>query len=148
LLGLQPPTSGDVLVNGVHLDASDRKDMARHIQPIFQDPFSSLNPRKTLRQIIKLPLIVHGIDDSKTWDKKVEQMLDVVGLPKRVIDNYPNELAGGQRHLSRLIKGFPAFCRSRPWRLPWSGFNIKGGKTSIRAMCCKPCSVISGASAR
>jgi oligopeptide/dipeptide ABC transporter ATP-binding protein len=97
LLGLQPPTSGDVLVNGVHLDASDRKDMARHIQPIFQDPFSSLNPRKTLRQIIKLPLIVHGIDDSKTWDKKVEQMLDVVGLPKRVIDNYPNELSGGQR---------------------------------------------------
>lgn len=97
LLGLQLPTSGDVLVNSKHLTASDRKVMARSIQPIFQDPFSSLNPRKTLRQIIKLPLIVHDIGDAGSRDAKVVEMLDVVGLPKRVLDNYPNELSGGQR---------------------------------------------------
>ncbi|EPN08689.1 peptide ABC transporter ATP-binding protein, partial [Pseudomonas syringae pv. actinidiae ICMP 19094] len=61
LLGLLAPSSGDVLVNGKHLAGTDRKEMARHIQPIFQDPYSSLNPRKTLREIVTLPLIVHDI---------------------------------------------------------------------------------------
>jgi oligopeptide/dipeptide ABC transporter ATP-binding protein len=97
LLGLLPPTSGDVLVGGKHLTAADRRQMARHIQPIFQDPYSSLNPRKTLRQIVALPLIVHDIDSPGERRKKVEAMFDVVGLPKRVIDSYPAQLSGGQR---------------------------------------------------
>nr|BFE98101.1 ATP-binding cassette domain-containing protein [Pseudomonas brassicacearum subsp. brassicacearum] len=97
LLGLLPPTSGDVLVNGKHLAATDRKAMSRHIQPIFQDPYSSLNPRKTLREIITLPLIVHDIGSPAERRKKTEAMLDVVGLPKRVIDSYPSQLSGGQR---------------------------------------------------
>ena len=97
LLGLLPPTSGDVLVNGKHLAATDRKQMSRHIQPIFQDPYSSLNPRKTLREIVTLPLIVHDIGSTAERRKKTEAMLDVVGLPKRVIDSYPSQLSGGQR---------------------------------------------------
>jgi oligopeptide/dipeptide ABC transporter ATP-binding protein len=97
LLGLLPPTSGDVLVGGKHLTAADRRLMARHIQPIFQDPYSSLNPRKTLREIVTLPLIVHAIDTPQERRKKVEAMFDVVGLPKRVIDSYPAQLSGGQR---------------------------------------------------
>lgn len=97
LLGLLKPSGGDVLVNGRHLTTTDRKDMARHIQPIFQDPYSSLNPRKTLRQIVTLPLIVHGIGTPAERDRRALEMLDVVGLPKRVIDSYPNQLSGGQR---------------------------------------------------
>lgn len=97
LLGLLKPSGGDVLVNGRHLTTTDRKDMARHIQPIFQDPYSSLNPRKTLRQIMTLPLIVHGIGTPAERDRRALEMLDVVGLPKRVIDSYPNQLSGGQR---------------------------------------------------
>ncbi|WDY56918.1 ABC transporter ATP-binding protein [Pseudomonas sp. PSKL.D1] len=97
LLGLVPPTSGDVLVNGQHLAATDRKAMSRHIQPIFQDPYSSLNPRKTLRDIVTLPLIVHQIGTPVERRQKAEAMLDLVGLPKRVYDSYPNQLSGGQR---------------------------------------------------
>ncbi|AYN97048.1 ATP-binding cassette domain-containing protein [Pseudomonas sp. LTJR-52] len=97
LLGLLKPSGGDVLVNGRYLTSTDRKDMARHIQPIFQDPYSSLNPRKTLRQIVTLPLIVHGIGTPAERDRRALEMLDVVGLPKRVIDSYPNQLSGGQR---------------------------------------------------
>ncbi len=97
LLGLLPPTSGDVLVNGKHLTAADRRLMSRHIQPIFQDPYSSLNPRKTLRQIVTLPLIVHQLGTAKEQRQQVERMFDIVGLPKRVIDSYPGQLSGGQR---------------------------------------------------
>ena len=97
LLGLLKPSGGDVLVNGRYLTSTDRKDMARHIQPILQDPYSSLNPRKTLRQIVTLPLIVHGIGTPAERDRRALEMLDVVGLPKRVIDSYPNQLSGGQR---------------------------------------------------
>lgn len=97
LLGLLPPSSGDVLVNGRHLAATDRKEMARRIQPIFQDPYSSLNPRKTLREIVTLPLIVHGIGSREERRRQTEQMMDMVGLPKRVIDSYPSQLSGGQR---------------------------------------------------
>ncbi|WP_144430996.1 ATP-binding cassette domain-containing protein, partial [Pseudomonas syringae pv. coryli] len=89
LLGLLAPSSGDVLVNGKHLAGTDRKEMARRIQPIFQDPYSSLNPRKTLREIVTLPLIVHGIGTPAERRQRAEAMMDVVGLPKRVIDSYP-----------------------------------------------------------
>ncbi|POQ08281.1 putative peptide ABC transporter ATP-binding protein y4tS [Pseudomonas syringae pv. avii] len=97
LLGLLAPSSGDVLVNGKHLASTDRKEMARRIQPIFQDPYSSLNPRKTLREIVTLPLIVHDIGSNAERRQRVEAMMDVVGLPKRVIDSYPSQLSGGQR---------------------------------------------------
>ncbi|WP_299567225.1 ATP-binding cassette domain-containing protein, partial [uncultured Sulfitobacter sp.] len=55
LLGLEAPTSGEVLVDGKALDGQDRLALARRIQPIFQDPYSSLNPRKTIQDIIALP---------------------------------------------------------------------------------------------
>ncbi|RMT73658.1 Peptide ABC transporter, ATP-binding protein [Pseudomonas savastanoi pv. nerii] len=97
LLGLLAPSSGDVLVNGKHLAGTDRKEMARRIQPIFQDPYSSLNPRKTLREIVTLPLIVHDIGTHTERRQRAEAMMDVVGLPKRVIDSYPSQLSGGQR---------------------------------------------------
>ncbi|RMO65746.1 Oligopeptide/dipeptide ABC transporter, ATP-binding protein [Pseudomonas syringae pv. aptata] len=97
LLGLLAPSSGDVLVNGKHLAGTDRKETARRIQPIFQDPYSSLNPRKTLREIVTLPLIVHGIGTPAERRQRAEAMMDVVGLPKRVIDSYPSQLSGGQR---------------------------------------------------
>ncbi|MCA5966743.1 ABC transporter ATP-binding protein [Pseudomonas sp. P129] len=97
LLGLLAPSSGDVLVNGKHLAGTDRNEMARRIQPIFQDPYSSLNPRKTLREIVTLPLIVHGIGTPAERRQRAEAMMDVVGLPKRVIDSYPSQLSGGQR---------------------------------------------------
>ena len=97
LLGLLEPSSGNVLFNGREVDPSERKEHARHIQPIFQDPYSSLNPRKTVAEIVGLPLKIHGIGTSAERAKKVRGILDLVGMPERTYGQYPNQLSGGQR---------------------------------------------------
>ena len=97
LLGLEKPTTGNVRVYGQPFGTHDRRWIARRIQPIFQDPYSSLNPRKSVREIITLPLKVHSVGDSSSWDKEVAKMLDLVGLPQRLIDASPSQMSGGQR---------------------------------------------------
>jgi peptide/nickel transport system ATP-binding protein len=98
LLGLEMPTDGEIMIDGKPVDRDgDRKAIARRIQPIFQDPYSSLNPRKTIGSIVSLPLRVHKVGDPLSWRKSVEDILDIVGLPRRVYDSYPNQLSGGQR---------------------------------------------------
>lgn len=98
LLGLELPSSGEVLVDGELLGGHDRKYIARRIQPVFQDPYSSLNPRKTIAEIISLPMVVHGTAASaQAREKRVEKMLDLVGLPQRVKNSYPSQMSGGQR---------------------------------------------------
>lgn len=97
LLGLEAPTSGQVLVDGKPIGGENRLELARRIQPIFQDPYSSLNPRKSIEDIIALPLRVHSVGDEASRLKKVRDILDVVGLPSRVLTNYPSQMSGGQR---------------------------------------------------
>lgn len=97
LLGLEAPSSGQVLVDGQALGGQDRLALARRIQPIFQDPYSSLNPRKSIYDIIALPLRVHGIRDEASRQKSVREILDIVGLPARVMNSYPSQMSGGQR---------------------------------------------------
>ncbi|MGD9864566.1 MAG: ABC transporter ATP-binding protein [Pseudodonghicola sp.] len=97
LLGLEAPTTGQVLVDGAALGTQDRLALARRIQPIFQDPYSSLNPRKSIADIISLPLRIHGIGDAASQTRAVREILDVVGLPARVMNSYPSQMSGGQR---------------------------------------------------
>ncbi|WP_039784841.1 ATP-binding cassette domain-containing protein [Herbaspirillum huttiense] len=97
LLGLLAPTSGNVLINGQEVDPTERRAHARHIQPIFQDPYSSLNPRKTVGEIVGLPLKLHGIGNAAERNGQVRQILDLVGMPERTHTQYPNQLSGGQR---------------------------------------------------
>ncbi|MBO9538398.1 ATP-binding cassette domain-containing protein [Herbaspirillum sp.] len=97
LLGLLEPSSGNVLFNGREVDPGQRKEHARHIQPIFQDPYSSLNPRKTVAEIVGLPLQIHRIGNAAERDRMVRQILDLVGMPERTYGQYPNQLSGGQR---------------------------------------------------
>ncbi len=97
LLGLLEPTAGNVLINGQEVDPTLRKDNARHIQPIFQDPYSSLNPRKTVAEIVGLPLKLHRIGTSAEQQQSVRKILDLVGMPERTYGQYPNQLSGGQR---------------------------------------------------
>lgn len=97
LLGLEEVTSGDVLLDGQPVSALERKEIARRIQPIFQDPYSSLNPRKSIGSIISLPIRVHKVGGSAEWKRRIEEMMDLVGLPRRMQRNYPNQLSGGQR---------------------------------------------------
>jgi peptide/nickel transport system ATP-binding protein len=94
LLGLLAPSAGSVTLSGAELQALDRRDISRRIQPVFQDPYSSLNPRKNIAAIIALPLRVHGLSGER---EKVREMMDLVGLPARLADSYPGQLSGGQR---------------------------------------------------
>ncbi|MBK1838490.1 ATP-binding cassette domain-containing protein [Azospirillum sp. YIM B02556] len=97
LLGLTKPTSGEIRIDGVPIARTDRREVARRIQPVFQDPYSSLNPRKSVADLIALPLVAHGIGTSASRQQKVAEMLDAVGLPRRMIDAYPGQMSGGQR---------------------------------------------------
>jgi peptide/nickel transport system ATP-binding protein len=97
LLGLQAATSGEVELGGEPLSALDRKRAASRVQPIFQDPFASLNARQTIGEIIGLPLRVHGnMSRADRW-QMVKAMLDRVGLAEHMVDVLPHELSGGQR---------------------------------------------------
>ncbi len=97
ILGLLPPTSGTIKIDGQPIDQMKRLDIARNLQPIFQDPYSSLNPRKSIGSIITLPLKVQKDSNPETWRQRVEEMMEIVGLPARLYNNYPNQLSGGQR---------------------------------------------------
>lgn len=97
LLGLLAPSSGEIRLDGQSIGALDRHAVARRIQPVFQDPYASLNPRKTIQAIISLPLDVHGIGSRAERERRVAEMMDLVGLPDRLRHSYPNQLSGGQR---------------------------------------------------
>ncbi len=97
LLGLLPPTSGNVLIEGREIDAGDHKALATRIQPIFQDPYSSLNPRRTVADIVEVALRLHNIGTPETRKQRVQEMLDRVGMPTRTHGQYPGQLSGGQR---------------------------------------------------
>jgi peptide/nickel transport system ATP-binding protein len=97
LLGLEKPTSGKILIDGEDLTGLDRIAVARRVQPIFQDPYSSLNPRKSIGSIINLPLRVHKVGDPDQLKSRTEEMMELVGLPRRLYYNYPSQLSGGQR---------------------------------------------------
>jgi peptide/nickel transport system ATP-binding protein len=97
LLGLTSPSRGSVLIDGQDISKIDRRDLARRVQPIFQDPYSSLNPRRTIASIVSFPLDVLGVGTHSERRKKAIEMLERVGLPARYADNTPGQLSGGQR---------------------------------------------------
>ncbi len=94
ILGLLPPSAGEILVDGNRLGTMDRRARARLIQPVFQDPYSSLNPRHRIADIVALPLRAQGQRDVRA---PVLDMLARVGLPPDLADRRPAELSGGQR---------------------------------------------------
>ncbi len=97
LLGLDEPTSGEVFMMGRPVANLSTKERARFVQPVFQDPYSSLNPRRRLADIIAWPLQLTGEYDAATRQAKVRDALDLVGLPRRLLHAYPSQLSGGQR---------------------------------------------------
>lgn len=100
VLGLEPVTSGSIEFDGVDLTTLGRKDMfdfRRRVQPIFQDPYGSLDPMYNIYRTIEEPLRVHSIGTAKSREKKVRELLDQVALPSSMMQRFPNELSGGQR---------------------------------------------------
>lgn len=111
MLGLLQPTGGDILLQGQPIAARGRIETARIVQPIFQDPYSSLNPHKTIESIISLPLRVHRIGNVHEQQRMVREMMDAVGLPARMANRYASQLSGGQRQrvaIARALIARPA----------------------------------------
>ena len=97
LLGLMQPSGGSILLNNKPLTELDPRDIARKVQPVFQDPFASLNPRKTVAQIIAFPLSVQGIGSRAERRDRVTEISQRVGLARRLLNSYPIQMSGGQR---------------------------------------------------
>ena len=97
ILGLLDPTSGDVLVDGQRLGGMDRRARARLIQPVFQDPFASLNPKRRVRDIVAMPLIAQGSIGGAEIERRVAEALERVGLSRDQGLRFPAQLSGGQR---------------------------------------------------
>jgi oligopeptide/dipeptide ABC transporter ATP-binding protein len=100
ILRLEEPTAGDILFQGQSIlghDAQQMRQLRRQMQIIFQDPFSSLNPRKNVAHIVGEPLLVHGMTDRQEREARVLELLQVVGLKREHMRRYPHQFSGGQR---------------------------------------------------
>ena len=97
ILGLLEPTAGEITLGGKPLSAYGRLERGALLQPIFQDPYASLNPRKSVGSIITLPLVINGDPEPRTRKARVLEMMQRVGLPERLYHSYPSQLSGGQR---------------------------------------------------
>jgi peptide/nickel transport system ATP-binding protein len=100
VLKLLEPTSGHVLFEGQDisgLGGRRLKALRRRVQPIFQNPYGTLDPMYSIYRTIEEPMRLHGIGDAKSREAKVRDLLDKVALPAAMMRRYPNELSGGQR---------------------------------------------------
>ena len=116
ILQLHKPTAGEVVFDGQRLNDLGNKEMRavrREMQVIFQDPYSSLNPRMTCGDIIGEPLVVHKLTSSKgEYRERVAELLSVVGMNPYMADRYPHEFSGGQRQrigIARALAVNPKF---------------------------------------
>lgn len=100
ILCLQPATAGQVIFQGVNilqLNPKQLRPLRQEMQIIFQDPYSSLNPRMTVGEIIAEPLLVHNVCSRKERERRTQELLDIVGLAPYHYRRYPHEFSGGQR---------------------------------------------------
>jgi oligopeptide transport system ATP-binding protein len=116
ILRLEKPTAGEILYDGVDIAKLDRRALValrRRIQVIFQDPYSSLNPRQKVGSIIAEPMMVHGVEpDARRRGDRVRELLSVCGLNPNFADRYPHEMSGGQRQrvgIARALALNPEF---------------------------------------
>jgi oligopeptide transport system ATP-binding protein len=116
LLKLLAPTGGTIRFGGADIGQLDRRStlaFRRQVQAIFQDPYSSLNPRMKVREIVGEPLYVHGRSASPAdLERQVQELLELCGLPRRLADHYPHEMSGGQRQrvgIARALALRPEF---------------------------------------
>jgi len=114
-LQLIKPTAGEVRFEGedlTQLSARALRAARRHMQMIFQDPYASLNPRRSIGKIVEEPLVIHNIGDPKSRKERVQELLERVGLNPYFADRYPHQFSGGQRQrigIARALATNPSF---------------------------------------
>lgn len=107
LVGLEHPTEGTIYYEGKDLSGLSRDEMGKirtSLQMVFQDPYSSLNPRKHIFEILSQPMLYHKISTKRTVEKDMVRILDMVGLSRNVLGRYPHEFSGGQRQRIGIAK--------------------------------------------
>ena len=115
ILRLYEPTAGRVIFDGqdiTRLGEAEMRPLRRRMQMIFQDPFASLNPRHSVARMVGEPLRVHGLATGSSVNRRVRELLEVVGLPADAATRYPHEFSGGQRQrigLARALAVNPDF---------------------------------------
>ena len=100
LVGLERPTEGKIIFDGQDLSTLKKNEMMKirtQLQMIFQDPYSSLNPRKHIYEILSQPMLYHHRSTKGTVEKDILNILDMVGLSRNILGRYPHEFSGGQR---------------------------------------------------
>ncbi len=111
LVGLEPPTGGSIEIEGKALDNADPAAFGRLIQYVFQDPVSSLNPRKTIREILEIPLkLLHGMD-RKARAARIAEIFEAVNLRPEFLTRYPHEFSGGQAQRIGIARALAANAR-------------------------------------
>ena len=111
LLRLEEPTSGEVFFEGrdiLSLSQHEFRALRREMQIVFQDPYSSLNPRKTVADIVGEPFLILGVRDRKARMASVKRLLEMVGLTADQADRYPHEFSGGQRQRIAIARSLAA----------------------------------------
>ena len=114
ILRLVTPTAGQVLLDGQDVltaRGGQLRAMRRKAAMVFQDPLASLDPRQTVAESVREPLEIHRLHRGPARQRRVAELMDLVGLPERFLDHYPHELSGGQRQrvcIARALAGDPS----------------------------------------